>query len=211
MPGQDRETRIDYVPLDEVRRWPRNPKGHDEAGLEASVERFGFVEPLILDERTGQLVAGHGRLAVLAAMGAAHKGPPAGIRVAADGRWCVPVVRGIAFANGREAEAYLLASNRLCEAGGWDEKALAEMLADVAREAPGLDGVGWTAGELERMQGALGGSNDGDEGAEGNDGEHGYTPGQRFSVIVDFDNEREQGALLRELEARGLAVRLMIS
>ena len=65
------ELRIEYMPLREVRGWDRNPKGHDTAELEESFKRFGFVTPLILDEGTGQLVAGHGRLEALVEIGRA--------------------------------------------------------------------------------------------------------------------------------------------
>jgi ParB-like chromosome segregation protein Spo0J len=59
---------IDYVPLDEIAEAHRNPKLHDRRGIRASVTRFGFVEPITIDERTGRLVAGHGRLEQLRAI-----------------------------------------------------------------------------------------------------------------------------------------------
>ena len=58
--------------------------------------RFGYVAPMILDERTGRLVAGHCRLESLKRAKSAGKAPPKRVRVE-NGDWLVPVVRGVAF------------------------------------------------------------------------------------------------------------------
>lgn len=143
--------RIEYVPLAEVQKWPRNPKLHADDVLTESMRRFGFVEPLILDEATGRLVAGHGRLGVLSAMETAGEPAPKGI-VVRDGHWCVPIVRGIAFANEQEAEAYLLASNHLVERGGWDEAGLLTMLKEIATSPAALGGVGWNQHDVDALE-----------------------------------------------------------
>lgn len=124
------EFRIEYLPLAKVKTWPSNPRTHDEDKLDASIDRFGFIAPLMLDEATGQMVAGHGRLESLLRRKAAGKAPPSGITEAA-GDWLVPVVRGVQFRDEAEAEAYLLADNRLNEKGGWDNGALAAMMKDL--------------------------------------------------------------------------------
>ena len=56
--------RIEYLPLSAMVRWPRNPKGHDLGELHGMIARFGYVMPMLIDEGTGRLVAGHGRLDV---------------------------------------------------------------------------------------------------------------------------------------------------
>lgn len=145
------ELRIEYVTLDEVRRWPRNPKLHDDAALERSLKRHGFVAPLLQDDRTGKLVAGHGRLSALESLRDAGEPPPARVRVDAKGRWLVPVVRGVAFASAAEAEAYLLADNRLVEAGGWDQDLLREVVRDLDASGLELDGLGWSAASLDAL------------------------------------------------------------
>ena len=53
--------RIEYVSLAAARHWPRNPKLHSLPDIGASMDRFGFTEPPIIDERTGFIAAGHGR------------------------------------------------------------------------------------------------------------------------------------------------------
>jgi ParB-like chromosome segregation protein Spo0J len=56
--------------------------------------RYGVVEPPVLDERTGRLVAGHGRLEAFAEARAVGLDAPEGVRVNAKGEWLVPVIRG---------------------------------------------------------------------------------------------------------------------
>lgn len=139
-----------YMPLDDVLAAPRNPKNHATHVLRASMERFGIVEVPALDERTGRLVAGHGRLEDWRTARADGAEPPEGVVVAEDGTWTVPVSRGWASADDTEAEAYLITSNKSSELGGWDEGGLEEMLAGIAREDFGLAQVtGVGAAELE--------------------------------------------------------------
>lgn len=145
------ELRIEYVALDEVRRWPRNPKLHDDAALERSLKRHGFVAPLLQDERTGKLVAGHGRLTALESLRDAGEAPPARVHVDRKRGWLVPVVRGVAFETAAEAEAYLLADNRLVEAGGWDQDLLREVVRDLDSAGMELDGLGWSAASLDAL------------------------------------------------------------
>jgi hypothetical protein len=59
----------------------------------------------------------------------------------------VPVLRGIAFDNDEEAEAYLVVSNQATTAGGWNETLLAELLRDHAGGA-GLRGMGFSEADL---------------------------------------------------------------
>jgi len=146
------ELRLDYLPLAEIERWPRNPKKHEVATIEKSMARFGFVAPLVLDESTGRIVAGHGRLDALIKLRDAGAPPPKRIQLDENGGWMVPVVSGIAFTNEREAEAYLLADNRLVELGGWDDQGLAVMLSDLAAQGPALlEGVGWDQSDLAAL------------------------------------------------------------
>ena len=48
---------------------PRTISAEALAGLRGSVERFGLVEPVVWNRRTGHVVGGHQRLKVLQAMG----------------------------------------------------------------------------------------------------------------------------------------------
>lgn len=145
---------LDYLPVEELEGADRNPKGHDLDALGASMDRFGYTEPIVLDERTGKLVSGHGRMTqLLIAENDPEKGdPPEGIQVGEDGRWLVPVVRGWSSANDLEAEMFLVAANQLTIAGGWaDQSGLLDLLT-AGREGPlGLLGTGFGEQEVEDL------------------------------------------------------------
>ena len=144
------EIRIEYTALSVLSRAPRNPKKHDMAALRASMARWGFTQPLALDERTGKLVEGHGRLDVLQALKSEGAAPPARVKVK-GGEWLVPVVRGLSFASDAEAEAYLVAANQLTIAGGWDERLLGETIASLKAGSAGFEGLGFDQGRLDQL------------------------------------------------------------
>jgi hypothetical protein len=139
------ERRIEYIPINELVQASRNPKRHDLPTLRKSVERFGYVEPVTIDERTGRLVSGHGRTQTLRDLQAAGGEAPSGVIVLEDGRWAVPVTRGWASTSDEEAEGYIVAANRTVELGGWDDSLLDDILADVAETPGALIGVGFEA------------------------------------------------------------------
>jgi hypothetical protein len=145
------EQRVEWVALDDIARWPRNPKLHRHDLIAGSVGRFGFIQPPLVDEGTGQLVAGHGRLETLQQLRAAGKPPPPQVRVRPDGMWEMPVLRGLTFASPQEAEAYLLADNRLGEIGGWDEVMLTEMTTELVDVGVSLDGTGFTDVDMRAL------------------------------------------------------------
>jgi len=142
------ELRLEYVPLTELKRWPRNPKDHDLGLLHSSIERFGFVNPIIVNDETGIILAGHGRLDALVQHKLAGGQPPKRVRVDGDD-WLIPVVRGVSLPDA-EAEAYAVADNRTVELGGWDEGKLAAILSDLTQDG-GLQGVGFDEDDLDAL------------------------------------------------------------
>jgi hypothetical protein len=145
------DLRIEYVPLKQLAPAARNPKGHDLGALHESLGRFGFVAPIIINESTGRIVAGHGRAESLAQARKMGMKPPGRVKDLGHD-WAVPVVRGIDFASDSEAEAYLLADNRLVELGGFDDAELADMLKSMALTDPeSLIGTGYNADDLDEL------------------------------------------------------------
>lgn len=142
---------IEYVSIDALKKHPRNPKDHDIGAISRSVGRFGFTSPVIVDERTGYLVAGHGRIDTLAQMKAQGKQPPANVQKSGND-WLVPVIRGVAFNSDAEVEAYLVADNRLTILGGWNEPELAGLLQDLAAQDQALlEATGYDADDLQAL------------------------------------------------------------
>jgi len=135
---------IEYLPLDEIRPDPRNPRRHESLpDVRASVDRLGFIEPIVRDERTGQLVAGHGRVEVLTAMRESGAAAPDGVTVL-DGTWLVPVVVGWASRDDEDAATAVITLNRTSETSGWDEHGLLALLEELDQAEAGLRGSGFT-------------------------------------------------------------------
>lgn len=141
---------IEYHPLSKIEGWPRNPKLHNLEAIAGSIDRWGDVDPMIRDERTGRLVAGHGRKQALRDRKDAGAAPPQYVGVdAATGEWLVPVVVGAAWASEEEAEAFLLAHNQTTIAGGWNEALLAPALERaLAAKVPVL---GWSTPDVKAL------------------------------------------------------------
>jgi hypothetical protein len=140
----------EYLPLDQLVPARKNPKRHSKEVLAASVARWGFAEPGLIDERTGRLVAGHGRYETLRDLQRAGGEPPEGVMVDDAGKWLVPVGRGWSSADDDSADAYLIASNRTSEVGGWDDHELDKMLAELDGESTdALAGTGFSLEEPE--------------------------------------------------------------
>lgn len=140
---------LEYMPLSAISRAERNPKQHDRDGIRASLARWGVADLPVLDERTGRLVSGHGRLDQVEylsqlspadlELATGKPDPPGGIQVDPEtGEWMLPVVRGWASSTDAEAGAYLLAANQLTIAGPWDEHALSDLLRDLNNADPYL-------------------------------------------------------------------------
>lgn len=149
--------RTEYRPLSEIAPAKRNVKKHDLAEIIQSIKRFGFADAVIVDERTGKLVSGHGRVEALQAMmkeADSVNNTPAGI-IADDSsgpqrRWLVPVQTGWASKDDTEAEAFLVAANRIGERGGYDLVVLEAVLKDLAA-ADALAGTGYNDEELQEL------------------------------------------------------------
>lgn len=141
--------RLVYAPLDSLVSAEKNPKRH-HADIEASLARFGIVDSIgIVDERTGRLVGGHGRVEALRAMRARGAPPPAGVEVVDGGTWRVPVMYGWASANDAEATACLVALNELSTAGGWHAQGLGEVLKSIGAER--AKGIGFDSRFLAKL------------------------------------------------------------
>lgn len=97
-----------------------NPRTHSKKQMRQiakSIEQFGFINPVLVDQ-DGGIVAGHGR-------------------VEAAKLLALPAVRTICLEHLSDAEirAYVIADNRLAEIAGWDE----ELLSIEPQELSGLD------------------------------------------------------------------------
>jgi hypothetical protein len=142
--------RLVYLPLAEIAPADVNPKDHDDGALDESLDEFGYIDPILLDERTGQIVGGHGRRDRLIEREAAGGELPDGI-VLSKGVWTAPVVVGWRSRDDAHAIAAGIALNRVGERGGWKRDILVETLAEL-REQDQLPGTGFDDIDLDRTE-----------------------------------------------------------
>ena len=113
---------------------PKNAKRHDPdqiAKLKASILRYGFTAPVLIDS-AGMILAGHGRT-----------------RAAIEaGLQTIPTIQLDLSAD--DARAYAIADNKLAElGGGWDLEILRGELADLST-MPELE-TGFTDSEIQTL------------------------------------------------------------
>lgn len=147
------DIQIEYMALADLlnRFHPRNPKQHDIGAIVTSIQKFGYVDPGVLDEKTGLFVEGHGRTQALAEMQRQQMNTPERIEQR-NGDWYIPVIRGVRFEDDHMVDAYLIAANRTTELGGWDESQLAALLQDIAAQDEGLlAATGYDGDDLDAL------------------------------------------------------------
>jgi len=147
----DQPRRLEYMRLDDLTPDPANAKAHAHDLIGDSVSRHGVIDLPVIDERTGYLIAGHGRREVLCRRRDAGEPPPEGVHVAEDGSWLVPVVRGWASRDDGEATAARIGLNQGTIAGGWVPDLLAEQLRELQQQQDGLIGVGFTSADIDLL------------------------------------------------------------
>lgn len=142
---------IVYRDLLAIKLAPRNPKAHDVATIGGSIRRHGLIELMTEDDRTGQLISGHGRYDdLLAKWTADPTRPPEGVRLRDDGGWDVPVVTGWASSDDAEAKAALIVLNQATIAGGWNPH-LPELLAELLEHDVSPTTLGFPTDDVDRL------------------------------------------------------------
>ena len=143
------DTKLRYIRIDSLQAADINPKRHRLDDLKLSVRRFGMVAPAILNEGTGRLVVGHGRVTAAKALMEAKEEVPSRVQLDDDGMWMVPVIC-VNFSSADEARAYLIADNRMTELGGWDTNELLSEL-QYLNTIGAVQGIGWNDEELNKL------------------------------------------------------------
>lgn len=140
-------TRSDIAEADPRKLIPycRNARTHSAKQIQQianSITRFGFLNPVLVDDKN-MILAGHGRVQAAIKLGLA----------------AIPV-RSVSHLSGDEKRAYILADNKLAEKAGWDQ----EILAIELQHLLGIEGdldislTGFEMPEIDMI--ILGGSGD---------------------------------------------------
>jgi DNA modification methylase len=97
----------------------KNPRTHSKKQIQqiaASIQEFGFINPVLIDDADG-IVAGHGRVEAAKLLGMKD----------------VPTVT-VAHLTPAQIRAYVIADNKLAENAGWDRALLALELKELSVE-----------------------------------------------------------------------------
>lgn len=129
---------IELVARTRLRPNPTNARKHSAkqlAQIAASIERFGFLVPIIIDD-DDMIAAGHGRW-------------KASEQLKMD---MVPIIRA-RFLTDADRRAFALAENRIAELSSWDEDLLANELNILFEGGYDLEITGFTTADLDFAQG----------------------------------------------------------
>jgi DNA modification methylase len=120
--------------IETLRAAPRNARTHSKKQIRQiadSITAFGFTNPVLVDA-TGEVIAGHGRLAAARTLGLAE----------------VPTLC-IDWLSPEQQRAYVLADNRLAEKAGWDRELLALELGELSDFEIDITLTGFEMREIE--------------------------------------------------------------
>jgi len=132
---------VEARPVTSLLPYAGNARTHSAeqvAQIAASILEFGFVAPVLVDER-GEIIAGHGRLLAAKSLGLDT----------------VPTIVRAGLTEAQKA-AYRLADNRIALNAGWDEALLAAEVAKL-QEMGGVDLAltGFDGTEIKRLLAGL--------------------------------------------------------
>jgi len=114
-----------------------NPRTHSKRQIRQiakSIERFGFVTPVLVDAE-GIIIAGHGRVEAAKSIGMKK----------------VPTLR-VTHMSPAQIRAYVIADNKLAENAGWDEDLLALELKELSLDDDfDLTDIGFETAEIDLL------------------------------------------------------------
>jgi DNA modification methylase len=131
----DVQLAVRRVPIASLLPDPANARKHGEQNLDAivaSLRRFGQAEPLVVQAKTGRVIAGHGRLLAMRQLGWTE---------------CDTVELDV---DDLKATALGIALNRTAELAEWDEPVLAKILGEL-KSIDEIEGVGFSVAEIDDL------------------------------------------------------------
>ena len=166
LPETDR--RIEMLSPSVLTPYKRNARTHTRKQVRQiaeSIERFGFNNPVLVDDHN-QIIAGHGRVEAAKLLELAE----------------VPTLR-LSHMSESDVRAYVIADNKLAEQAGWDQEVLAEELQCLIDLNYNIEVIGFGPGEVEVVL------NDADEAKREAAGPEEYVPelgGKAVSRVGDL-------------------------
>lgn len=130
---------IKQTPISELIPYANNARTHDDAQIAriaASINEFGFTNPVLIDGDSG-IIVGHGRIMAARKLNMAT----------------VPCIE-LSHLTPTQKKAYIIADNKLALNSGWDEELLKLELIGLEDLGFDLDLTGFDAEELDELIGA---------------------------------------------------------
>ncbi|HHV39695.1 MAG TPA: ParB N-terminal domain-containing protein [Tepidimicrobium sp.] len=128
--------KLDYVPIDSLKPFAGNPRKLTEQGLEKikrSIEEFDFINPVLAQQGTNMIIAGHQRIKAARAVGLTE----------------VPVIW--LDMDDTTAKAYNIADNRLQDEAEWDKHLLGDVFQDIDTGELDLTVTGFDPDEISSL------------------------------------------------------------
>ncbi|MDE3023331.1 MAG: site-specific DNA-methyltransferase [Pseudomonadota bacterium] len=127
---------VEYREIGSLIPYIRNARTHSDsqvAQIAASIQEFGWTNPILVDGENG-IIAGHGRVLAARKLGMDK----------------VPVIE-LAGLSKAQKRAYILADNKLSLNAGWDDEMLSIELGELDMEGFDLDLIGFSEDELATL------------------------------------------------------------
>ena len=128
--------RIERIAADTLAPYAGNARTHSKKQIKQiadSIARFGFTNPVLIDDGNG-IIAGHGRVLAAKSLGMAD----------------VPCLR-LSHLSEADKRAYVLADNKLALNAGWDKGLLAVELQALVDADYSVEVTGFSIGEVDTV------------------------------------------------------------
>lgn len=181
----DRRVNVEYRKTGDLIPYARNSRTHTPAQIKqvaASMQEFGFTNPVLIDEKS-TIIAGHCRVMAAEKLGIDD----------------VPTITltGLSDAQRR---AYVIVDNSLAENAGWNDELLAAEIETLLDDKYDIGVLGLADDRLDELL---------DDGEAGSDADADDI-GDVWGVIVNVGNEQEQVDLLNRLQSEGYKVKALL-
>ncbi|OMC67691.1 transcriptional regulator [Paenibacillus odorifer] len=130
--------KIRIIPIEQLNAAVYNPRVNLQPGdseyekLRRSLDEFGYVDPIVWNEQTGNMVGGHQRYKVLV-----------------NEQGCTELAVSVVNLDPERERLLNLALNKV--SGHWDDEALAQLLNELQEGGVDLTLSGFDTGEAERL------------------------------------------------------------
>ena len=177
---------IEQVAIDLLKHHPRNANHGDVEAIKKSLAVNGWYGSVVANLTTKHILAGNHRVMAAKALG-----------------WETVPVQWVDVTPEEELRI-LVVDNRTTRIGQYDTTKITDILAELANTPIGLDGTGYSAGDLDALISELSGV--ADETPEYEDKEF----SNQYGVIITCESEQEQEVVYNKLLGEGYTVKVVV-